>query len=98
MTWVCVSGVDVTPFPVTPQLNLFCQPPSLGLVSSLEVQADLHLILQTLLELVLCQRQPLLQDRHRLEEGKGGEREDDGGEDRDKRRGRKEMDERDGAC
>lgn len=42
--------------------------PSLGLLWSLEMQTDLHLVLQTLLELVLRQRQTLLQDRNRLSE------------------------------
>lgn len=49
-------------------------------VSSLEMQTDFHLVLQTLFELVLRQRQPLLQDRNRLEEEeKAGEEEEDRG-------------------
>lgn len=53
-------------------------PPPLGLLSSLEVQADLHLVLQALFQLVLCQRQSLLQDRNRLDGGREEGREEEG--------------------
>lgn len=53
-------------------------PPPLGLLSSLEVQANPHLVLQALFQLVLCQRQSLLQDRNRLDGGREEGQEEEG--------------------